>query len=284
MIMTFSFDAPRDAFTIPFLNHPIAWYGILFAFGFTMGYCVVRKLFACHLEAQGFELKDAKLKAVALTDRLTLLVVVATILGARLGHVFFYEWDYYSKNPGLIVKVWEGGLASHGGALGIFLALLLFSRWSVKFHPTLNFLATLDVIAIPAAIVAGCIRIGNFINQEILGAPTSLPWGVIFCHPLEKVGQIPLHPVQLYEAFIYFLIFTFLLMLWKKDGKVLGSGVLAGWFFVLVFGARFLIEYIKLPQTAFDNSFPLKMGQILSIPFVVIGVVLLLYSRKKTKK
>lgn len=273
--LTFLWDPSREIFIIPGVRHPITWYGLLFACGFIVGYFLIRRLFSVHLMQQGVPHLRAKLEGITLADRLTLLVVLGTVIGARIGHVFFYEWDYYSRHLLSIIKVWEGGLASHGGAIGILIALGIFRLWSRKQYPTLTFLAVLDAIMIPAAFVAGCIRIGNFINQEILGKPTTLPWGVHFLHPLQEAPPSPLHPVQLYEALTYFAIFSLLLFIWKKRSCKLGEGILSGIFFLLVFGSRFLIEFLKLPQTASDATSFLNVGQRLSLPFIVLGIILL---------
>ncbi|NGX46185.1 MAG: Prolipoprotein diacylglyceryl transferase [Chlamydiae bacterium] len=269
--MSFVVDPDRIIFTLPYLNHPVTWYGLLFAFGFFAGYFLIRKLLADHLEPYG-----KRGDATMLADRLCVLVIIGTVIGARLGHVFFYGWPFYRQYPFEIFKVWRGGLASHGGAVGILSALAIFFLWHRKKYPSLTFLALLDALLIPAAFVSGCIRIGNFINQEILGIPTTLPWGVTFMHPADGLAGVPLHPVQLYESFFYFLTFGFLLFIWQRGGKRLGLGIISGWFFVLVFGFRFFIEYLKLPQSLlFEESSWLNMGQILSIPFIALGVILL---------
>lgn len=267
--MSFVVDPNRIIFTLPYLNHPVTWYGLLFAFGFFVGYFLIRRLFAEHLNAE-------KGEATILADRISVLAIIGTVVGARLGHVFFYGWPFYREYPLEIFKVWRGGLASHGGAVGIIGALLIFFLWHRKKFPKLTFFAILDAIVIPAAFVGGCIRIGNFINQEILGTLTNLPWGVAFLHPADGPAGVPLHPVQLFESFFYFLTFGLLLFLWRHGGKKLGAGMLSGWFFTLVFGFRFFIEFLKLPQSLlFDEAALLNMGQILSIPFFVLGVILL---------
>ncbi len=282
-LATFVWDPPRDIFVIPFLNHPITWYGLLFTCSFIAAYFIVRYLFIFQLKSLG--VSSPKTLATKLVDRLTTLTVIGVILGARLAHVFFYDWDYYKNHLSSILKVWEGGLASHGGAIGILVALLIFTLWQRHQKPKLTFLMTLDAVVMVAPLIGGFIRIGNFINQEILGTPTHLPWGVIFGHPMQPTEAIPLHPVQLYEALAYFLIFAILLIVWKKEGKVLGPGILSGWFFVLLFGFRFFIEFLKLPQSPGDLGSVLNMGQILSLPFIALGVGLLIrFSIRKQLK
>lgn len=284
MLNVFIWNPNPTFFTLPYLGHPVTWYGVLFALGFFVGYFFIRKIFFCELLASDSKLdvKEAKLLSVMLTDRLAILVVLGTIIGARLGHIFFYGWPYYSQYPMDILKIWEGGLASHGGAVGIFIAIVIFNLWNRKRFPNFTFLATLDALVVPAAFVGGCIRIGNFINQEILGTPTNQPWGIIFLNPVGGIKGVPLHPVQIYEALFYFVVFALLVWLWKRYGERIGHGLLSGWFFLLVFTFRFFIEYLKLPQSQIISENVLNMGQILSIPFIILGVALLItYSLRK---
>lgn len=278
-------DPDRNLFVVPYVNHPVTWYGFLFAIGFLVGFFLIRKMFTEFLDNPNRPTSETRLEAVQLTDRLAILVGFGAILGARLGHVFFYDWSYYKAHPLSILKIWEGGLASHGGVMGAMAALIIFVLLSRRQAPQLNFLAVLDAIVIPAAFAGGCIRIGNFINQEISGTPTSLPWGVTFLHPLGGIPGVPVHPVQIYESVFYFLVFLFLMFLWRRNKKTLGLGELSGWFFFLVFGFRFVIEYLKMPQNeVFDVKGWFTMGQLLSIPFIIIGALLLIryyYVRKK---
>ena len=222
--------------------------------------------------------------ATVLTDRLAMLSIIATVLGARLGHVFFYDWPIYSQQPLSILKIWEGGLASHGAAVGMLVALVLFTLFHRRKYPFMTFLVTLDAVVVASAFVGGCIRIGNFMNQEILGLPTKLPWGVIFLRPMDGPAGIPLHPVQLYEAFFYFLVFVVLWLVWKQSKKSLGAGLLTGLFLVMVFTFRFLIEFVKLPLSQLlDERATFNMGQLLSIPFVLLGIYLLATCRRRKK-
>ncbi len=278
-------DPDRNFFIVPYIEHPVTWYGVLFAFGFLVGYFLIRKIFARFLADPSRVLAETQLAAVKLTDRLAMLVILGTIIGARLGHVFFYGWHYYKQHPMDIFKVWEGGLASHGGAIGILVGLLIFVWWNRREYPRLTFLAVLDTLVIPTAFAGGCIRIGNFINQEITGIPTTLPWGVIFQHTVDGMRGVPLHPVQLYESAAYFLIFIFLYILWRIRGDRIGLGLFSGWFFLLVFGFRFLIEYLKTPLSEWPGpSSPISMGQILSIPFIILGIALLIFYHFKAKR
>jgi len=202
-----------------------------------------------------------------------MFIIVGTVVGARLGHVFFYAWDYYSQHPWEIIKTWEGGLASHGGVVGIFLALLVHSKYYTK----RNVFWTIDRVVIPTAIVAMLIRLGNLFNSEIYGVQTSLPWGIIFERNHETV---PKHPTQIYEALAYLVTFIILhRMYWKTDAKS-KTGLISGIFFIMVFSARFLIEFVKEDQEAFEAGMMLNMGQWLSIPFILGGIALVVLAKK----
>ncbi len=277
MLAYLIWDPDRNLVVIPYLNHPVTWYGFLFATGILIAYFLVRKMFRIYLAASSEFPEKCELQAIHLTDRMTMILVIGTLLGARLGHVFFYDWHYYSAHPVDIFKIWEGGLASHGGVIGAFVALWVFVAAARKEVPSLRFRTVLDLIVGPTALAGSLIRVGNFINQEITGLPTTLPWGVIFRHPIDGYAGIPLHPVQLYEALFYFLVFLFLFWLWNWKKESVGKGLLSGWFFLLVFGFRFFIEGVKMPQNAvFDAGQGLKMGQWLSLPFICLGILFLL--------
>ena len=188
--------------------------------------------------------------ALFLSDRITWFIVLGTLVGARLGHILFYEWPKYQKHPLDILKVWEGGLASHGAAIGIMLALFVFQRIIRKNFPELTFVTLLDILAIPTAIAAVWIRIGNFINQEIVGPVTTLPWAVVFGNPVEGRPGLPRHPTQLYEAATYLLTFLLLYFLWKRREAELKRGTLIGLFMICVFGSRFLLSLSKTPTAS----------------------------------
>lgn len=215
-----------------------------------------------------------------LVDKLIWFIVAGIILGARLGHVFFYDWPYYSKHPLDIIKVWEGGLASHGGAIGVIIALFFFYYTTKKSIPEISFLRLLDLVAIPTALTAMCIRIGNFFNQEILGIPTTMPWGVVFGNPADGSSVTPRHPVQLYEAAAYAAVFVVLYMLWKRFSRRLPPGMITGLFFVLVFSSRFFIEFLKTEQSVSMGNSYLTMGQYLSLPFIFAGLGLIAYAKQ----
>lgn len=265
-------DPKPEIFTLPFLHWPILWYGILFAFGFAIGFPLFVDVLTRYLG------KDQKPKAAAIADRLTIYIVIATIVGARLGHFLFYERPAnYFRDPLEIIRIWEGGLASHGAAVAIILALILFSyRLRV---PQLTWIRLLDFISIPAALAGCCIRVGNFINQEILGTPTHLPWAVVFGHPADRSLPLPRHPVQIYEALFYLAVFFLLWRLSFKASFLQVQGRLIGLFLILVFGFRFLIEFLKEEQSHLLLSSSLTMGQMLSIPAILVGLVFYLRSR-----
>jgi prolipoprotein diacylglyceryl transferase len=203
-------------------------------------------------------------------------MAVGTVIGARLGHCLFYEPDYYLQNPLEILKIWRGGLASHGAAIGILVALWLFIRKYKK-----PFIWILDRIVVVVALAGALIRLGNLMNSEIYGIETALPWGFVFIKNLEVV---PKHPTQIYEALTYFLIFGLLLTIYRRTDGKFRPGVLFSWFLILVFGMRFLIEFIKEDQVDFEAAMSLNMGQWLSIPFVLLGIGLLLFYRPKAVK
>lgn len=233
----------------------VRWYGLMFAIGFLGGYYMVERM---------FKHEKAELKWL---ESLFMYMIIATIVGARLGHVLFYGWDYYSQHPIEIFKVWNGGLASHGGTIGILLALII---WSKKVSHRSVFWV-LDRVVVPTALVAAMIRFGNLMNSEIYGVQTNLPWGFIFERNHESVAK---HPTQIYESLSYLLTFGVMLwMYWKTKAKD-HQGLILGVFFVMVFASRFLIEFVKEDQEAFEAAMTLNMGQWLSIPFVLGGLFL----------
>lgn len=219
------------------------------------------------------------IKATQIADRIVIYMLVATIVGARLGHYLFYENPReYIQDPLQILRVWEGGLASHGASVTILFALFLCSRWIKKSARGVSWVRLLDFISVPTILCGSFIRLGNFFNQEILGTPTSLAWGVVFGHPSGGPRGISLHPVQLYESSFYFLVFLLLWRLSFSPRFLLAKGKLVGLFFTLVFGFRFLVEFLKFEQSQIFSS-ALTMGQILSIPLVFVGFVFYLRSK-----
>jgi phosphatidylglycerol---prolipoprotein diacylglyceryl transferase len=330
------------------------WYGLLFASGFFFGLLIMTRIF----RAEGKPEPDL--------DALLLYMLVSTVVGARLGHCLFYQADYYLANPLEILKVWEGGLASHGGTVGILLGIWLYSRSRRATGQT--YLWVLDRIVIVVALGGCLIRLGNFVNGEIIGKPTNFPAAVVFANWLEQrlegqeergdlvgferivvtragadtvvdgqtlmpltvklefdrnvsgqakngaaltaltgslfqtgevanhyrafgrpkldqptmnefvfsqVFGIPRHPAQLYEAISCFLLFLFLWALWRKYQAATPRGLLFGLFVVILFGLRFMYEFLKENQVDFENNLPLNQGQNLSIPMIIVGIIVL---------
>jgi prolipoprotein diacylglyceryl transferase len=268
MLSSIVWNVDPEIFSIGFVH--VRYYGVLFALAFVCDYLIFARFF-----------KREKLP-LPLLDTLTMWAVISTIVGLRLGHCLFYDPGYYLSHPIEILKIWEGGLASHGAAIGVPLGLYFFCR---KYK--MNYLWLLDRIVIVVALTGFFIRIGNLMNSEIYGIQTSLPWGFIFERRHEIV---PKHPTQIYEALACLLIFFILLHVYVKKANLLKrKGFLFGAFLVLVFTFRFLVEFIKERQVDFEESMPLDMGQLLSIPFVLLGVFMLIYSfrrvpEKKGKK
>jgi prolipoprotein diacylglyceryl transferase len=213
--------------------------------------------------------------AYSYADKLVWFIVAGTVIGARLGHVFLYEWPRYQANPLDIIKIWEGGLASHGGTLGVMLALFCYVKMQRRSFPDIPFLSLCDLICIPTALAAVFIRLGNFMNQEIVGTPTTVPWGVLFASPAEGGGPLVRHPVQLYEAAAYFATFLLLKAIWRQSHQHRHPGFFAGIFFIAIFSFRFILEFFKADQHSVitDGSY-LQAGQLLSLPFIALGVAL----------
>jgi len=242
----------------------VRWYGLLFASSFLFGYIIMKKIF------------DNEGLGIEVLDRLTIYMAVGVIVGARLGHCLFYEPSYYLSNPVEILKIWHGGLASHGAAIGILIALWLFVRKERK-----DYTWIIDRIAIVVALSGFFIRMGNLMNSEIYGMETTVPWGFVF---LRNGETVPKHPTQIYEGLAYLLIFVLLYSIyWKNKGRHI-QGVLISLALILIFTARFFIEFLKEDQVAFEAGMKYNMGQLLSIPFAVAGFVWLYLSLKQGKR
>jgi prolipoprotein diacylglyceryl transferase len=212
----------------------------------------------------------------AVLDRLTIYMAIGVIVGARLGHCLFYEPAYYFRHPLEILMIWHGGLASHGAAIGILTAIWFFTRKEKK-----DYLWALDRIAIVVALSGFLIRMGNLMNSEIYGIETTVPWGFVF---LRNHEVAPKHPTQIYEGLAYLAIFILLYRLyWRKKGEHY-QGMLISLLCILVFTARFFIEFLKEPQVAFEATMKLNMGQWLSIPFVLLGIGGLYWSLTRKKQ
>jgi prolipoprotein diacylglyceryl transferase len=245
------------------------WYGLLFASGFLIGLFIVRRMF-----------REENVPEEWL-DKAFMYVVLGAVIGARLGHVFFYDWDYYSQNLTEIPMIWRGGLASHGGAIGIILSLWIFSRRVSK----RSILWILDKVVVPTAL-AGCfIRMGNFMNSEIVGNPYDGPLAVLFVRAYPPLNEVPRHPVQLYEAASYLLIFVVMYFTYWRTKLREKPGFFFGLFLALVFGARFILEPFKHSQGGLEETInnSLSTGQLLSIPFVLIGLFYIFRPNPKKK-
>ena len=280
--MILAIDWTMSPEIIPGLKTPNL-YGVLFVTGLIIGYFVVKRMF----KKEG--IKDDVL------DKLVMYMVIGTIVGARLGHVLFYGPYYdevidgrlvegYFSHPLDILKVWQGGLASHGAAIAILIGLYVFSKYTVK-KP---FLWILDRISAPVAIGGVFIRLGNLVNHEIVGHPTDVPWAFKFNNywnsSIKAFDATPRHPAQLYESICYLIAFFILMFLfwkresWKKPGFIFGS------FLILIFGARLIVEFFKVGQTARDEVLFLNTGQLLSIPFIIVGIGLIYRSISNKNK
>jgi prolipoprotein diacylglyceryl transferase len=251
-------------------NLSIRWYGLLFACAFLSGYLVFTRF-----------LRTERLTSEML-DQLLIYVAVGTVIGARLGHCFFYEPEYFLKNPLEILKIWKGGLASHGAAIGILLALWLYIR---KYK--LSFLWIMDRIVIVVALGGAFIRLGNLFNSEIYGLPTGLPWGFEFVRDDlydsttgELLPTVARHPTQLYEALSYILIFVVLFVFYRKRHLKVRDGFIFGVFMILLFAARFMIEFVKNDQVAFEAGMQFNMGQLLSLPFILAGILMIILTKR----
>ncbi|WP_247236870.1 prolipoprotein diacylglyceryl transferase [Telluribacter sp. SYSU D00476] len=266
-------NASPELFTIPeiggFGPFIVRWYGLLFAAGFLIGQQIMIHIF----REEGKPLKDI--------DTLTLYMVISTILGARLGHFLFYEPEVLFSRPLEVILPPYAGLASHGGLVGILTGLWLYSRSHRATGQT--FLWVADRIAIVGALGSAFIRFGNLMNHEIVGRPTDLPWGFIFMQNTEY-PQIPRHPAQLYESITCLLLFLVLLWYWNRYKASTPEGSMAGIFMIWIFTLRFIYEFLKENQVAFENNQLLNMGQILSIPAVLLGIYLLWRSRQNAAR
>ena len=240
----------------------VRWYGLLFASAFIFGYKVMQWVY------------KQENKPVSDIEQLTVYMILGTVIGARLGHCLFYNPDFYLSNPLEILKVWKGGLASHGAAIGIITSLYFFAK-----KKKVTALWILDRIVIVVASAGFFIRLGNLFNSEIIGKPAEVPWAFIFT----RVDNIPRHPAQLYESIANFIIFLILLFVYKKKQGKLNDGLLFGLFLVLIFTFRFFVEFLKEVQSNFEAGMILDMGQLLSIPFVILGIIFIVRSFKKSK-
>ena len=264
-----------DPEIINVLGISIRYYGLLFVSGLILCIFIL-----------GWIYKRENIPSEHL-EKLSIYSMIGIIVGARLGHCLFYEPSYYLSHPlemilpitfppvGGVKFIGFQGLASHGGALGELIALYFYSRKTKH-----SMIDTIDLTAVVAGLAGVFIRLGNFMNSEIIGIPTTKPWGVIF----ERVDDLPRHPTQLYEAISYFIIFTIMMILYKKMRDRLKNGFFFGLASVLFFTARIMIEFVKENQVGFENKLTFNMGQLLSLPYIVVGIGFIIYGLRKTKK
>ncbi len=267
--MTFVWDIDPEIFNL-FGVLSVRFYSLLFALGLVLGYSVVRRIWI-----------REKL-AINLLETLALYIFTATLLGARIGHCLFYEPAYYLKYPWEIILPFTlhngsfeftgyQGLASHGGILAVFIAIIIFSR-----RYKLNVYDLLDKVSVGGALTAVFIRLGNFMNSEIIGIPTHSNFGVVF----KRADDVVRHPAQLYEALAYLIIFLIVFSLYKAEKKR-KPGFIFGSFFSLLFISRFIIEFVKIDQVQFEQGMTINMGQILSIPFIILGIIVMIIMWKE---
>jgi prolipoprotein diacylglyceryl transferase len=234
----------------------VHWYGFLFAMGFVVGLKIMEYIFKT--ENKNHDDIDTGL----------LYVMIGTVVGARLGHCLFYDPHYYLSHPIEILMIQKGGLASHGGAMGVLLGLYLFAR-----AKNYSYMWLLDRIVVPTALVGAFIRTGNLFNSEIIGDETKVPWAIIFA----RVDELPRHPTQLYEALSYLLIFFIMFGIYRKYSVRLKAGFMFGFYMVATFGTRFMIEFVKTKQASYSSDLILNTGQILSIPFIALGFYMIFF-------
>ena len=256
----------------------VRWYGLMFAIGFLIGYKIVERIFKHEGAPERW------------LGTLLLWVIAGTVIGSRLGHVFFYEWDVYSQNPIRILYIWEGGLASHGGTIGVILGVLCFSWITAKRSP----LWTFDRLVVPIALVGALIRFGNLMNHEIYGHVTDVPWAFRYIANInawmagaQPIFTPPSHPTQIYESLWYLALFGLLMwMYWKRNDEE-RPGLIFGTFLTLLFAGRFAIEYLKNVQVGFEEQmiaqYGINMGQALSIPFILVGIFFIVRAYKRPR-
>lgn len=264
----------------------VRWYGLLWAVGIWLALIIVQRIFKHEKQPESW------------VDKLFIYTVLGTIVGARLGHCFFYEWkelaepvtflgisfkygNHYLTHPWELLYIWRGGLASHGGAIGILIAMYYYNKNVSK----KGYIWIFDRLVIGVALAGASIRLGNLMNSEIYGTATTLPWGFIFV----RDGQTePMHPTQIYEMIYCLVTFAVTYWLYYKKEAYKKTGFIFGVFLLGIFGTRFLLEFIKLNQEAFESGMILNMGQILSVPFIIWGIWLIMNRNKavavKTKK
>lgn len=272
MLSDITWTADPAIFTIG--SKEIRWYSLMFIIGFGFGYKIVERM---------WRRESINPKWI---DPLLYYTLIGTVVGARLGHCLFYDPGYYLSHPIEILKVWEGGLASHGGVLGIIVAIYFYSKYVSR----QSMLWTFDKLVVPTGLVAALIRIGNLMNHEVYGHPTDLPWGFRFIENLhawrqgaEPIFSAPSHPTQIYEAVCYLLTFVLCMWLYFKKDAWKKEGLIFGIFMICIFTARFFIEFLKNNQEDFEAAMPINMGQCLSIPFIVTGIYFVVRAWRRSR-
>lgn len=272
MLSDITWTADPAIFTIG--SKEIRWYSLMFIIGFGIGYKIVERM---------WRRESINPKWI---DPLLYYTLIGTVVGARLGHCLFYDPGYYLSHPIEILKVWEGGLASHGGVLGIIVAIYFYSKHVSR----QSMLWTFDKLVVPTGLVAALIRIGNLINHEVYGLPTDRPWGFRFIENLhawrqgaEPIFSAPSHPTQIYEAVCYLLTFVLCMWLYFKKDAWKKEGLIFGIFMICIFTARFFIEFLKNNQEDFEAAMPINMGQCLSIPFIVTGIYFVVRAWRRSR-
>ncbi|MGI6218370.1 MAG: prolipoprotein diacylglyceryl transferase [Bacteroidaceae bacterium] len=248
---------------INLFGHEVRWYGLCWALGFLIGYYLVSRIF-----------QKEKLPA-EWVDKLFIYTILASIIGARLGHCFFYQWDYYSQHPLEILAIWEGGLASHGGVICLIAALIVYSRTVTKKSVWWLF----DRMVPAIGICCGLIRLGNLMNSEIFGYPTTLPWGFYFVRSQEwreLYNGLPCHPTQIYEMLYCLAAAVIAWFMQRRPALMQRTGLITGVSLLIFFGTRFLLEFMKNPQVERELQMSLNIGQQLSIPFILLGLYLII--------
>ena len=242
----------------------LRWYGLLFVGSFFLGYHILTWIYR----------REGKNPEVV--ENLLIYFMVGAVIGSRLVHCLFYEPDFYLSNPLEILYIWKGGLACHGGLLGVFISMYIFAR-----NYNESYMWIVSRVAIPGALTAAFVRFGNLFNSEILGKPSDAPWAIIF----QRVDMIPRHPVQLYEAFAYLTILFILITIYRKVTPAFATKLLPGVFLTLLFTARFFIEYTKTRQASYTTDLPFSTGQMLSVPYIILGILWIIWALKtKTSK
>ncbi|MGZ3884347.1 MAG: prolipoprotein diacylglyceryl transferase [Bacteroidia bacterium] len=270
-LLFINWDVDPEMFTIPGINWPVRWYGMMWALAFIFSHFIMNRIY----KAEGRTEKEL--------DLLTLYIILGTILGARLGHCLFYDPEYYLAHPLDILKIYQGGLASHGGAIGIITGMWLYCRKTKE-----SWLWIFDRLVVVVPLAGAMIRFGNLMNSEIVGKITNVPWGFKFLNNDEDAANllrngIPIpvrHPAQLYEALYCVILFFVMYYLWKNKRDQFGRGFMFGFFCVVLWTERFLDEFVKENQVEFEDSLSLNMGQILSIPFILVGIFMIWRSFK----